>query len=178
MTLMNKRGAYFFVIDALIAASVIFVSLIIIFTTHSRVPEASPSLRMIEDYVDFLTNTKVNQFQGEYVTSLNITGSDNTLLEQIIEFYYYNTTGNDTSQIMWNFTWEISKGVIPDQRGLMFYINDTANHYNSLIYYRNHSPIEESSLVLSSRKLGFKKITNQTSTFIYGPIIINIKVWV
>jgi hypothetical protein len=169
---MNKRGAYFFVIDALIAASVIFISLIIIFTSHSMVPESSPSLRMIEDYMDFLTTTKVNQFQGEYVTSLNITGSANTLLEQLVEFYYYNTTGNDTSQIMWNFTQEISKGVIPDQRGLMVYLN------NSLIYNRSVSPIEKSSLALSSRRLGFKRITNETNTFIYGPIILDIKVWV
>lgn len=175
---MNKRGAYFFVIDALIAASVIFVSLIIIFTTHRMVPESSPSVRMIEDYMDFLATTKVNQFQGEYVTSLNITGSDNTLLEQLIEFYYYNTTGNDTSQRMWNFTQEISKGVIPDQRGLMVYINDRINNLNSLIYYHNNSPIEESSLALSSRKISFKKITNETGTFIYGPVILDVKVWV
>lgn len=175
---MNKRGAYFFVIDALIAASVIFISLIIIFTSHRMVPESSPSLRMIEDYMDFLTTTKVNQFQGGYVTSLNITGSDNTLLEQLVEFYYYNTTGNDTSQIMWNFTQEISKGIIPDQRGLIVYINDSINNHYSLIYNRSVSPMEKSSLVLSSRRLSFKKITNETNTIIYGPVILDVRVWV
>jgi len=175
---MNKRGAYFFVIDALIAASVIFISLIIIFTSHRMVPESSPSLRMIEDYMDFLTTTKVNQFQGGYVTSLNITGSDNTLLEQLVEFYYYNTSSNDTSQIMWNFTREISKGVVPDQRGLIVYINDSINNRYSLIYNRSVSPMEKSSLVLSSKRVIFKKITNETNTIIYGPVILNVKVWV
>jgi hypothetical protein len=175
---MNKRGAYFFVIDALIAASVIFISLIIIFTSHRMVPESSPSLRMIEDYMDFLTTTKVNQFQGGYVTSLNITGSDNTLLEQLAEFYYYNTTGNDTSQIMWNFTREISKGIIPDQRGLVVYINDRINNRSSLVYNRSVSPMEKSSLVLSSKRVIFKRITNETNDFIFGPVILDIRVWV
>lgn len=172
MTLMNKRGAYFFVIDAMIAAIVIFISIMVIFTSHNMAPESSPSLRIVEDYTDFLTNTKVNQFQGAYVSSLNITGSDNTLLEQLVEFYYYNTTGNDTSQIMWNFTSEISRGVIPDQRSVMVYIN------NTLIYNRSVSPIEKSNLVLSSKKLSFKRITNSTATFIYGPVVLDVKVWV
>jgi len=178
MVLMNKRGAYFFVIDALIAASVIFISLIIIFTSHRMVPESSPSLRIIEDYMDFLTTTKVNQFQGGYVTSLNITGSDNTLLEQLVEFYYYNTTGNDTSQIMWNFTREISKGIIPDQRGLVVYINDRINNRSSLIYTRSVSPMEKSSLVLSSKRVIFKRITNGANDFIFGPVILDIRMWV
>jgi hypothetical protein len=169
---MNKRGAYFFVIDALIAASVIFISLIIIFTSHNMVPETSPSLRMVEDYTSFLTTTKVNQFQGIYVTSLNITGSDNTLLQQLIEFYYYNTTGNDTTMIMWNFTKEISKGVIPDQRSLMVFIN------GSLIYNRSVSPIDSSSLVMSSRRVSFIRVTNSTRTFIYGPVIMDVRIWV
>jgi hypothetical protein len=133
---------------------------------------------MIEDYMDFLTTTKVNQFQGGYVTSLNITGSDNTLLEQLVEFYYYNTSSNDTSQIMWNFTREISKGVVPDQRGLIVYINDSINNRYSLIYNRSVSPMEKSSLVLSSKRVIFKKITNETNTIIYGPVILNVKVWV
>ena len=121
---MNKRGAYFFVIDALIAASIIILSLIIIFTSHAIIPEAGPTLRMVEDYTDFLINTRVREFQGVYVQSLvddgNITDQDNTLLEQLTEFYYYNESGiKNTTEIMWNFTQEISQGIISEQRSFM-----------------------------------------------------------
>jgi hypothetical protein len=173
---MNKRGAYFFVIDALIAAMVIFISLIIIFTSHNMVPESSSSLRLVEDYANFLSSTKVREFQGEYVKSLisdgNITNLDNTLLEQLTEFYYYNTTGRNTTLIMWNFTQEISKGVVPDQRSLRLYLN------NTILYSRSVSSFESSSLVLSSKKLSFIRITNDTKTFIYGPVMLDIMIWV
>ncbi len=173
---MNKRGAYFFVIDALIAAMVIFVSLIIIFTSHNMVPDTSSSVRMIEDYTNFLTNTKVREFQGEYVKDLindsNITNLDNTLIEQLTEFYYYNTTGKDNTKIMWNFTQEISKGIIPDQRSVIVYMNKT------LLYNRSVSPIKNSNLVLSSKKICFIRIVNNTQTFIYGPVMMDVMVWV
>ena len=173
---MNKRGAYFFVIDALIAASIIFISLIIIFTTHSTKPETSPSLRMIEEYTYFLMETKIREFQGDYVKSLendgNITSLDNTLLEQLTEFFYLNESKiKNTSIIMANFTREISHGIIPDQRYLAVYLNHT------LIYNRTNPArtINDSSLALTTKKITFKRI-NQT--YIYGPIILEVKIWV
>lgn len=173
---MNKRGAYFFVLDALLAASIIFISLIIIFTTHNTQPESNPSLRMVEEYTEYLTNTKIRGFQGDYVQRLendgNITNIDNTLLEQLIEFYYLNESGKrNTTQIMANYTNETSKGVIPDQRYFALYLNTT------LIYNRTNPSftINESRLVLTSQKISFKRI-NQT--YIYGPIILEVKIWV
>ncbi|KYK27086.1 hypothetical protein AYK26_00100 [Euryarchaeota archaeon SM23-78] len=171
---MNKRGAYFFVIDALIAGSVIFLSLILIFTTHTMVPDPTPTLRMVEDYTDFLITTKVREFQGPYVKSLtedrNITNLDNTLLEQLTEFYYYNESGiKDTSIIMNNYIQEISQGIIPDHRNFAISMN------NTLLYSRVNRPIGDSKLVLSSRKISFKRINE---TFIYGPVVAEVKIWI
>ncbi|MBW2990476.1 hypothetical protein KY348_02095 [Candidatus Woesearchaeota archaeon] len=170
---MNKRGAYFFVIDALIAGSIIFLSLIIIFTTHSIEPKTSPTLRLMEDYTDVLINTRIREFQGSYVQDLtnnsNITNLDNTLLQQLTEFYYYNVSGlRDTSAIMSGFVEEISHGIIPAQRSFAIYIN------KSLIYNRANIPVEQAKLVLNSKKLAFKKINY---TYIYGPVIVEVKIW-
>jgi len=168
---MNKRGAYFFVIDALIASSIILLSLIIIFTTYSLRPESSPTLRMVDDYTDFLITTKVKDLGvknfTEFVETYNITNQDNTLMEQLTEYYYH--TDKDT---MWNFTREISKGakgIIPEQRNFAVYINHT------LIYTRNSTPAQKADLMLSSKKLSFKRI-NQT--YVYGPVILEVKIWV
>ncbi len=169
---MNKRGAYFFVIDALIAASIITMSLIIIFTSHNLRPDTNPTLRLVEDYSDFLITTKVREFQGAYVQSLidngNITDRDNSLLQQLTEFYFYNKTRNNT-QIMWNFTEEISHGLVPQQRSVMLLINDT------LIYTRQLTLPNQSNLMLSTKKLSFKKIND---SYIYGPVVVEVMIWI
>jgi hypothetical protein len=170
---MNKRGAYFFVIDAFVGASIIFLSLIIIFTSYSIIPETSPTLRAMADYTGFLMNTKIRQFQGDYVEQLindsNITDRDNTLLDQLTEFYYRNQTGENTLVMMANFTKEVSKGIVPEQRGLAVYLN------NSLIYNSTPKLMQQSNLVLSSQKLTFKRINE---TYIYGPIILEVRIWI
>jgi hypothetical protein len=176
---MNKRGAYFFVIDAMIAASIIFLSLIIIFTTHSLSPPSESSLRTVQEYTDFLINTKIRGFQGSYTQSLindgNITNLDNTLLEQLTEFFYLNESGKrDTMLIMNNFTNETSRGVIPAQISFAVYLNNTATNYGLLIYTKTKNKIEDSKLGMSTKKISFKRINE---TYIYGPIILEVRVW-
>ncbi|HHE36602.1 MAG TPA: hypothetical protein ENL16_02195 [Candidatus Woesearchaeota archaeon] len=170
---MNKRGAYFFVIDAFIAASIIFFSLILIFTTYNIRPDTGSTLRMLKEYTEFLTNTRVRDFQGDYVRNLttnkNITSLDNTLLEQLVEFYYYNSSGKNMSMIMWNFVDEVSKGVISEQRSFAVYINDTR------IYNKTNKPLDESDLVMNSKKIVFHRINE---TYIYGPVVFEVSIWV
>jgi hypothetical protein len=170
---MNKRGAYFFVIDAFIAASIIFVTLMLIMNTHATKPESAPTLRMVEDYTEFLMNTKIREFEGPYTEILfnnhNITNLDNTLLDQLTEFYYYNSTGKNMSAIMADFTREISQGIVSSQRSFAVYIND------SLIYNRTQKQAEYAELLLSSKKISYKRIND---TYIYGPVIVRVSVWV
>ncbi|MBU1321985.1 MAG: hypothetical protein KKF46_06530 [Nanoarchaeota archaeon] len=161
-------------IDALIASSIITLSLIIIFTTHSIRPESNPTIRLAEDYTNYLISTKIREFQGgsvqNYIAQGNITNLDNTLMEQLIEFYYQNTSGlKDTSEAMSTFTNDVSTGVIPAQRNFALYIND------SLIHTMGNKAIENSELVISTKKIGFKRIN---SSFIYGPVILEVKIWV
>ena len=171
---MDKRGAYFFVIDAMIAGTIIVMSLILIFSSHTTRTESNPTIRMLGEYFSFISNTEVRNFQGSYVQSLindsNITGRDNTLLEQLIEFYYINQSSpRDTSAIMANFLQEINNGVIPDYRSLAFYINDT------LIYQAQFIAPDEAELGLNMKKISFKRIND---TYIYGPVIVEVRVWV
>ena len=172
---MNKRGAYFFVIDALIAASIVFLSLIIIFTTHNIKPESNPTLRLVEEYTSYLMKTRIRDFQGTYITNLtqdgNITNLDSTLLEQLTEFYYLNESGiRDTTTIMSNYIASISRGsIIPAQRSFEIYMN------NTLLYSRANTPMQGSNLVLNSKKITYKRINE---TYIYGPLIFEVTIWV
>jgi hypothetical protein len=182
MDYMNKRGAYFFVIDALIAGSIIFISLLVIFTTHNMRPEPAPTLRMIQDYTNFLTKNKIREFSGPYVQSLvndsNITNLDNTMLEQLVQFYYENQTNEkDTTAIMYNYVKEISAGIIPAQRSfaLYIYLVNESGLDHTLIYSSEQKPMKDSSLVMSTQKITFKRINE---TYVYGPLVAEAVIWV
>ena len=165
---MNKRGAYFFVIDALIASSIIFISLIIIFSTHTYRIETNPSLRLVNDYTNYLITSEVREISGHYTTELienkTITHLDNSLLQQITEFYYF-----EEDLFLRNFIKEISLSIIPNQRSFAIYINDT------LAFNRTNTLEKDANLMLSSKKIAFNRI-NQTMVF--GPIIVEVKLWI
>ncbi len=165
---MNKRGAYFFVIDALIASSIIFISLIIIFSTHTIRTETNPSLRLINEFTDYLINTDVREVSGNYIAELienkTVINPDNSLLQQMTEFYYFKE-----NIILKDFVGEISSGIIPDHRSFAIYIND------SLIFNHSLIPENKANLMLSSKKISFNRINQSV---IYGPVIFEVKLWI
>jgi hypothetical protein len=170
---MNKRGAYFLVIDALIGASIIFIGLVIVFSSHVTKTESSPALSMLNDFVRVISTTQIRSFQGLYVQSLiedgNITNRDNTLLEQLTEFYNLNQSGaKDTTAMMEEFLREVSKTVIPDYRSIAVYMN------NTLLYRVQTVTPEQAGLGLSAQKISFYR----NNTYIYGPVLFEVKVWV
>jgi hypothetical protein len=176
--IMDKRGAYFFVIDAFIAVSIIIATVIIIFSAQSTKTESKPTLSLLQDFMAFMSNTKIRDLQGSSTQALiadsNITDIDNTVLEQIIEFYYINqSTGRNMSGIITQFINETSSSIIPETRSFTMRIyNDT---FSAVLFNKSRYPEGDSSLMLGMSKIGFKRI-NQTE--IYGPMIVEVKIWV
>jgi len=175
---MDKRGAYFFVIDAFIAVSIIITVVIIIFSAQSSSPESKPTLLLLQDFMASISGTEIRELQGAYTQGLvddgNITDLDNTVLEQIIEFYYINqSTGRNMSGIISGFINETSSSIIPESRSfIMRMYNDS---FSVVLYNRSRYPADNSNLMLGLSKIGFKRI-NQTA--IYGPMMIEVKIWV
>jgi len=174
---MNKRGAYFFVIDAMIASSIIFLSLIIIFTTYSIIPETNPAVRMAEDYTEYLINTRIRPYDipDTYIHNLtndgNITNLDNTFLQQLTEFYFLNYSGQrNTTGIMASYIAEISKGVIPKQRSFAVYMNN-----DSLYAWIDMNQQEDAQLMIIAKKIAFKRIND---TYIFGPVMLEVRIWI
>ncbi|MBN2459778.1 hypothetical protein JXB28_05830 [Candidatus Woesearchaeota archaeon] len=171
---MDKRGAYFFVIDALIGGSIIFIGLILIFSSRVTKTESNPTLSLVNDFVTVISTTQIRSFQGAYVQSLlddgNITDRDNTLLEQLTEFYWLNQSGiRDTTAIMDNYLKEISKTVIPDYRSISISLNNTR------LYHTQSLLPEEAGLGVGTQKISFYRIN---TTHIYGPVLFEVEVWV
>ncbi|MFH0870435.1 MAG: hypothetical protein V1866_05260 [archaeon] len=167
---MDKRGAYFFVIDAFIASSIIIIALMAIFTTRNVRPESGPALSMIEDFANYLQSSKLNEVQGSYVMNLsnssNITSLDNTILEQAVIFYYYNSSNVTRISQLIDAT---TRSASSQQRSIIIYLNST------LIYNRSLSPSSSSDLMLTTKRVVFKRMNE---TFVFGPLIVEVKLWV
>ncbi|MBI3034820.1 hypothetical protein HYY71_00720 [Candidatus Woesearchaeota archaeon] len=99
-----------------------------------------------------------------------ITDSENTLLQQIGEFYKTNKLG-----VAEKFIQNVSQGAVPEQFEYEVWID------NVVLYPRISSPEhikskDKTDLLLTSKKLTFG-IINRTTTEIWGPYKAEVFVW-
>lgn len=92
---INKKKAYFYSLDALIAGIIIAVGVFIILHSQSRQAPKQNVYLLSEDLTNYLSHTKIYDLNDDlYNDSIkiwkqqgNITHIDNTILEQAAEFY-------------------------------------------------------------------------------------------
>ena len=164
---MNKRGAYFFVLDAVISSIILLVTVYFILSLRTKAPETIQSYTQAEDFVDFMMKTQVRDFNGDYVKILindsNITNTRRTLFEQVGEFHFYNK-----SAINWNFMEEIANSSLLSQQGMQVWFEQ------DLIYNRSSDRLNKAHIVLSSKKMSFLRI-NQS--YVDGPHMVEVWIW-
>ncbi|MBR9692573.1 hypothetical protein GOV07_01435 [Candidatus Woesearchaeota archaeon] len=87
----QKRGAYFFVIDAFLAASILSFTLVLLFTLFIDEPNIEQGFVYAHDYLNFLTTTEIRDFRhddiNDLITKGHITNTRLTLSEQVLIFY-------------------------------------------------------------------------------------------
>ena len=164
---MNKRGAYFFVLDAIIGGAILLVTLVTIMNSNFNAPNTKSTYTLAEDTLNFMHNTKVINYRSEYVNSLLDQGIINdpelTIFEQTATFYY-----NNNFSLARNFTKKILDSVLENQYGVSYSIDNTT------IYNRSLSNINISNFVLTSRKIVF---VTENATTQFGPDIVEMRVW-
>lgn len=164
---MNKRGAYFFVLDAVISSIIILVTVYFILSIRTKSPETAQSYTQGEDFMDFMMQTQVRDFSGNYTKSLiengNITNTRRTLFEQMAEFHFYNQTA-----INWGFMEEISNSSLLSQQGVNVWFEQ------DMIYNRSADRLAKANIVLSSKKMSFLRINE---TYVDGPHMVEVWVW-
>ena len=169
--LRGKRGAYFFVIDAVVAGAIIVAALLLIFGSHSSKPERQTTVQEGEDFLDYLYSTSVREHDSTLINQMVddgvITDLDRSLADQLVAFYY---AGNTTE--LTDFAQDISSFNVPPDRGLLLYINSTLI-YNSTLH-KPMSTLNSSRLVLNPKRMSFL-LVNQSA--LYGPVWIEVKVW-
>jgi hypothetical protein len=168
---MDKRGAYFFVMDAIIATAVIVAIIMFIFSTYTISPLQEPTLSSANDFMKYLSTTKIRESDNIIIRNMildgNITNLDNTLMGQMIYFYF---TGKAVA--LENFTKAVATTVVPADRGLFIFINKSMVYNSSL--HKDAATLNASTLSMSVNMMSFVMINE---TLIYGPVWAEVKVW-
>jgi hypothetical protein len=168
-----KKGV-FFTIDSIVAAGIILA--VILFASSFYVKE-QPNFYLnylSQDLTRILSTLNVEEIDNEYINECiaggNIENLDNTVLEQIVEFW-----ADDELEYAEKTTSNVTDLLMSDVIGFGVWIN------NEAIYQRD-MPIEES--LVSSKKIvsGIEKgeswgETRQNPPTLLGPVIVEVRVW-
>ncbi len=157
--LVSKKAIYF-TLDALFAA--ILIGLAIMVSTKYFITETTqPQVNYYSgDIINCLSNIKISEVNNSYVKSLiakgDIINLDNSLIEQIGEFYVLNNT-----ELARNLSILVSNDLLPDKFGFEVLVNDEP-------IYSNSSERSNSEEIVSTRRLisgieKFKPLKGATS---------------
>ena len=158
------KKAYFFTLDAFIAGTIIATGLLLVLFYRTNVPQQTQTINIADDVMGYFSKTKVSEVNNVYIDSHRknkVVNPQNTLIEQLGEFYYLKDLPDAKG-----FTEEATKGSIPPQYGYMVLVNGTELYSNKI--YTNAT-----SFLFSSKKMIFGAV-NQTDMWIYKS---EVRVW-
>jgi hypothetical protein len=173
---MKKRG-YFFALDSILGLGVLVIGVFLIFSTYAFEQPKVQTSYYSEDLISYLANTKIKDINSKYSgiggtlwKNGNITNEENTLLQQIGEFYEFKNW-----ELLSNFTNDTTKNLISLQYEFEIWLNE------SLVYPRDpsleHNQSKNSSdLLLSSRRIVYGILDKRTGD-LWGPYETEVLVW-
>ena len=174
--LLKKRG-YFFVLDAALGLFILAIGAFLISSLYISSPEPSQVSLLSDDLLNFLSGTKIKDLNNPYAgiggqlwKDGNITNADNSLLQQIGEFYYNGKYG-----LAEKFIQNASENVMPSQFRYEVWMD------NKILYPLNPDSAHISSksttdILLTSKQLAFGVI-NKTSGTLWGPYKVEVFTW-
>lgn len=143
---MMRKGSYFFILDAFIAAVILFITLISINNAGIEEPIIQTTSFTSNDYILLLSNTELRDFSNSYMNYLRaegaITDSRISVMEAVIDLYNGPTPDNATM-----FLDSFTPSLIPAQNGLIFRID------SEQIYDIKADTLPAASSVSTSRTL-------------------------
>ncbi|MBI5388838.1 hypothetical protein HZB01_00485 [Candidatus Woesearchaeota archaeon] len=174
---MRTKKGYFFTLDVVIATIVLAVGLYFVLSARNEVPYYTTSQYLSEDMITTFSSVQIRDISNNYIDYLvndsNITNLDNTLMEQMGEFYYRQSKGCDfCGSILTNFTREVTRGIIPSNFDYAVLIKEAGDSY-TLIYNSSEQNMD-AVIVISSKRLA-SGIYNVSE--LWGPYVFEVRVW-
>ena len=167
---MHKKRGIFFTIDAILAAGIFFVLILLISNVYVSDTPTQQVRFYSQDTLRLFTELKINEVDSDYVRNLigsgTITELNNTILEQVGDFWAENEIDN-AEGLMKNLT----DALIPQNYGVGVYVDD------DVIYARQRSI---GRTLISSRKIisGVAEgIDGDALPGLWGPVVIEFRVW-
>ncbi len=140
---MAMKKAIFFTIDSLLGSGIVIVAILLVANFYAVEKQKSNANYASQDIVKVFSTLKVGDVDNDYVKSLItegiITNVNNTIIEQIGEFW-----ANGDMDIAKNFTRNLTRDIIPVNFGYSVLVNGEE------IYTKN---ISATYALVSSRKL-------------------------
>jgi hypothetical protein len=174
----NRKG-YFFLVDSIIALGVLAIGVFLILTLYTDAPSKDEPTILSEDIMDFFANNKIKDTNNPYAglggtlwQQGKITNAENSLLQQVAEFYANSDL--DTAE---TFIIQLIENILPTQYKFEFWIHDLG--VDTLIYPKNPSQEHLDSKEATEVLIPSKKIVygiNQTGE-IFGPYTAEVLVW-
>lgn len=175
--IIKKRRGYFFILDAVLGLFILVIGVFLITSSYINVPQHAQVGLLSDDLLNFFSNKKIRELDSQYAgvggelwSQGAITDADNSLLQQIGEFYAANNLA-----IAEKFIQNVSKGVISQQYKYEVWINGITLY--PLIQSPEHIKSKNSTqLLLTSKKLTFG-IINKTTSNMWGPYKAEVFIW-
>lgn len=143
---MNKKRGVFFTIDAILAAGIFVAVILLVSSSHVSEPDKAQASFTSQDIIKVFTNLKVEEIDNGYIQNLIDTGVitkvDNTILEQIGEFWADGT--EEKLELAKKFTSNVTYSLIPERMGFGLYVDGEE------IYLRDKDVTRS---IISSRKI-------------------------
>ena len=168
----SRRGAYFFVIDAFLAASILAFTLILIFSLFLNQRESEQSFTYAHDYLSFLTSTQARDYRNPVVTGMiqegHIRDPRLTLAALVLLFHNESKHENVTSIL------DSTVATLPLDLILNVTIHDSSTGERTSLYSRGAPDPERHTQHLSAKALQHVIVGENR---LYGPLILEVEVW-
>lgn len=167
---MHKKRGIFFTIDAILAAGIFLVLILLISNVYVSDTPTQQVRFYSQDTLRLFTELKINEVDSDYVRDLigsgTITELNNTVLEQVGDFWAENDIDN-AEGLMKNLT----DALIPQNYGVGVYVDE------EVIYARQRSI---GRTLISSRKIisGVAEgVDEDELPGLWGPVVVEFRVW-
>ncbi len=175
--MLQKKRGYFFALDAVLALFVLIIGVFLVASFYIEAPQPAQVSLLSDDLMNFLSETKIKNLNNAFAgiggvlwVNGTITDADNSLLQQIGEFYA--TENFDTAE---KFVQNVSENIIPSQFLYELWINTTIIYPKEPSAEHNRSK-NSTALLLTSKEITFGVI-NKTTSNVWGPYKAEVFVW-
>jgi hypothetical protein len=191
---IDKKG-YFFVIDSILALSILAVGAFLIFTYYTNIPSKDTPAILSEDIMDFFANIKIKDVDNAYAGLGGtlwetegqpggicpgeelIPNGENTLLQQVADFYEKSATNicyfdPNNEDLIERFINALIANSLPTQYNFEFWMDD------QLMYPATElsSSKDAANVLIPSKKIVYG-ISDPQLGNIYGPYGSEVLVW-